>query len=338
MMSYCDVCGKEVNTRIVSRQESYTVMGESVTVTAQILTCVACGEELFCEEFDSQTLIHAYNAYRKRHNLLLPEEIKNIREQYGLSQRAFGRLLHWGDKTIYRYENGAVQDRAHNNMLVFLRNPENMRAYLEDNSSALDDRQRIKVLHAIDQLGRGGRLPALRSMFAAEPSDENGYREFDYDKVCAMVLFYASQGDALLKTKLMKLLNYADMVYYKENGISISGMRYLHRPYGPVPDKADILLGMMQEDRIAHIDVVYDNGCEWHQVVADKELPPGILSESELAMLERIYRRFERYGSKDISEYSHKERGYCDTAQGEVISYSYAQYIDLDELNKEHSQ
>ena len=40
----------------------------------------------YCEEFDNATLINAYNEYRRRHELLLPEEIKKIREQYGLSQ------------------------------------------------------------------------------------------------------------------------------------------------------------------------------------------------------------------------------------------------------------
>ena len=62
--------------------------------------CAECGEELFCEKLDSATLVNAYNEYRRRHKLLLPEEIKKIREQYGLSQRSFAKLLNWGDKTI----------------------------------------------------------------------------------------------------------------------------------------------------------------------------------------------------------------------------------------------
>lgn len=58
-----------------------------------------------------------------------------------LSQRSFAKLLNWGDKTIRRYENGAVQDRAHNSLLLFLRDPENMRIYLTENEVALDERQ-----------------------------------------------------------------------------------------------------------------------------------------------------------------------------------------------------
>ena len=78
MMEYCDICGKEVETRIITRQESINVCGEEIVVDAQILVCAACGEELFCEELDSVTLINAYNEYRRKHKLLLPEEIKKI--------------------------------------------------------------------------------------------------------------------------------------------------------------------------------------------------------------------------------------------------------------------
>ena len=102
------------------------------------MVCTVCGEELFNEELDSATLINAYNEYRRKHKLLLPEEIRKIREQYGLSQRSFAKLLNWGDKTIRRYENGAVQDRAHNSLLLFLREPENMRTYLTENEVAID--------------------------------------------------------------------------------------------------------------------------------------------------------------------------------------------------------
>ena len=95
MRKYCEECGREVETKVITKRESYDVCGESIEVDAQILVCAECGEE-----FDNATLIRAYNEYRRRHKLLLPEEIKKIREQYGLSQRSFAKLLNGGDKTI----------------------------------------------------------------------------------------------------------------------------------------------------------------------------------------------------------------------------------------------
>ena len=333
MRKYCDECGKEVVTKIITKKEMYNVYGEAIEVDARILVCADCGEEFYCEELDNATLVSAYNEYRRRHKLLLPEEIKKIREQYGLSQRSFAKLLNWGDKTICRYENGSIQDKAHNSLLLFLRAPENMRTYLTENEVALNARQQGRLLEMVDKLEqneeyRSGRR-FFNRFFTRVPCEENGFRVFDYDKFCAMILFFAHKSTELLKTKLMKLLNYSDMIFYKENGISISGARYAHLPYGPVPENFDIILGTMAADHIAHIDVFYDNGYEKHQVIPEEEMPEGILSEAELAVMERIYEKFANFGSVEISNYSHKEKGYKATKKGEIISYAYAKDIEL---------
>lgn len=290
-------------------------------------------EEFYSEELDNATLIQTYNEYRRRHKLLRPEEIKKIREQYGFSQRSFAKLLNWGDKTICRYENGSIQDKAHNSVLLFLRDPENMRTYLIENEVAFNERQKDNLLAIVEDLEQNKEYRAGRRFFnllyTKAPCEENGYRAFDYDKFCAMVLFFAHRSTELLKTKLMKLLNYSDMIFYKENGISISGVRYTHLPFGPVPENFDILLGMMAADHIAHIEVFFDNGYEKYQVIPEEEMPEGILSENELEVLERIYNKFASFGSVDISNYSHKEKGYMETKKGEIISYTYAKDIEL---------
>ena len=334
MRRYCDECKREVETKVISKKETYDVCGEPIEVEARVLVCAECGEEFYSEELDNATLVSAYNEYRRKHKLLFPEEIRKIREQYGLSQRAFSRLLNWGDKTICRYENGSIQDKAHNSLLLLLREPENMRTYLTDNEVALTDRQKDKLLAALDQLKRNNKHKMERDLFndffTRVPCEENGYRTFNYDKFCAMVVFFACKSTELLKTKLMKLLNYSDMVFYKENGVSISGLRYAHLPYGPVPENYDILFGAMAADHIAHIEIVYDNGYEKHQVIAEEEMPKDVLSADELAVLERVYNKFAGFGSVDISNYSHNEKGYAETKPGEIISYSYAKDIQFD--------
>ena len=333
MKRYCEECGKEVETKIIIKTEHYDVCGDPIEVDAQVLVCADCGEEFVCEELDNATIVHAYNKYRRNHKLLFPEDIKKIREQYGLSQRSFAKLLNWGDKTIYRYENGSLQDKAHNSLLLFLRDPENMKIYLTENEITLDERQKVRLLKTVEKLEQDaeyreeGRFFGM--LFPGVPCEENGFKGFDYEKLCAMVLFFAHKSSELLKTKLMKLLNYSDMIFYKENGVSISGLRYVHFPYGPVPENFDMLLGRMYSDHVAHIEVIYENGYEKHQVIPERENPENVLSTEELEVLERIYVKFKDFGSIDISHYSHKEKGYSATKPGEIISYSYAKDIQL---------
>ena len=219
MKKYCEECKREVETKVITQKESYIVCGEEIEVDAQVLVCADCGEEFFCEELDNNTLLAAYNKYRKKHKLLFPEEIKRIREQYGLSQRAFAKLLNWGDKTICRYENGSIQDKAHNSLLLFLREPKNMRGFLNENEILLDERQQKKLYNAVGELENKTKINDESNLidlyFSNTPCAENGFKVFDYEKTCAMVLFFAHKNTDLLKTKLMKFLNYSDMIYYK---------------------------------------------------------------------------------------------------------------------------
>lgn len=152
MRIFCEKCERNVDTNVEKRKENYLVCGEQIEVDADVLLCSECGKELFCEGLDNVTLVKAYNKYRKKHKLLLPEEIKTIRVQYNLSQRSFAKLLNWGDKTIFRYENGSIQDKAHNAILLFLRQPENMEMYLRENEIQLSDKQKSKLLDNVEKL------------------------------------------------------------------------------------------------------------------------------------------------------------------------------------------
>lgn len=66
-------------------------------------------------------MLDAFAIYRQRHGLLQPEEIRRIREKYGLSQVAFAKVLGLGNKTVARYENGSIADMAQNNLIELMK-------------------------------------------------------------------------------------------------------------------------------------------------------------------------------------------------------------------------
>ena len=66
------------------------------------------------------------------------------------------------------------------------------------------------------------------------------------------------------------------------------------------------------------------------RVIPDCKFLENIFTSEELDVLERIYLKFKDFGSIDISNYSHKEKGYSSTKSGEIISYVYAKDIQLD--------
>lgn len=134
---YCTNCKSEEKTALINKAEVYSVKGEDVSIEATVCVCKKCGNEIWNEEVDGANLRSAYCEYRKRHDLLQPDEIRKIRLMYGVSQTTFARILGFGDKTITRYENGSIQDAAQNNLITLMKNPQNFDELLEKSKSKL---------------------------------------------------------------------------------------------------------------------------------------------------------------------------------------------------------
>lgn len=329
MKCFCEHCNKMVDYDTKSVVESFPVYGEQIQIQSSIAVCKECGSEIFNEQLDSNNLLMAQNEYRKKHKLLTASEIIAIREQYGLSQRSFAKLLDWGDKTIRRYESGSVQSKAHNSLLMFLQNPQNMDNFLTQNEITLDEKQLKKLKERLSLLQKDKAQEFdygyISNLFSSELSIENGYKEFDFDKFASCVLYFIKASEELLIVKLNKLLNYSDMLFYKQNGVSMTGTRYVHLPYGPVPDQYALLYAMLEKRGI--VTSVYeqlDNGYEKHLLITGDAVFEYSFTPQELSVLETVKNKFASFGSKQIADYSHNERGYKETKQGEVISYAYA--------------
>lgn len=114
---YCDFCEQEQSVIEKQITESFNVKGEQITATITIQVCSECGNEVWNEELEKANEVIVFSAYRKKMGLLQPSEIKAIREKYNLSQASFSKLLGFGEKTITRYENGSIQDVAHDNLI-----------------------------------------------------------------------------------------------------------------------------------------------------------------------------------------------------------------------------
>lgn len=334
MACFCEHCNSMTDFDVKTRKESYPVYGEQIEVDASVAVCKKCGSDVFNEELDSSNLILAQDKYRKNHKLLTAKQIIEIREQYGLSQRSFAKLLDWGDKTIRRYESGAVQSKAHNSLLLFLKNPDNMQEFLSQNEIMLDEKklqklkERLSYIH--DENTDDFDYGYVSKIFSSELSIENGYRQFDFDKFALCVLYFIDKNSELLIVKLNKLLNYADMLFYKSNGVSLTGTRYIHLPYGPVPDQYNLLYALLEKrGLVCSRFEQLDNGYEKHLLQSGNKKLEVSLSPDELSVLDKVNTKFASFGSKQIADYSHNERGYKETLQGQVISYAYANDIEL---------
>ena len=335
--TYCPQCASFVEPYEETVEQDIVVRGDSVTVPGIIQYCPTCKEALVSEEHDSATLERAYAVYRKRHGLLTPQEIRAIRESYGLSQRSMARLLGWGDITVHRYESGALQDAAHDTLVRLMREPANLLTLMENATDrlpppALEGLTR-KVQSRLDA-DSPAQFRRCVERYAAYPSCDrySGYRRFDIDKLFSVVAELSMQCGSLVKTKLNKMLWYCDFLHFRDYSVSITGSPYLHLQYGPVPRNYDMLINLMEmEGLVTRTETVFN---------ADKDIVGDVLSaastcevaeltDSEGEVIRTVVARLGGLSARRLTEVSHHERAYRETCDGQMIPYSYAEDLSL---------
>ncbi len=77
------------------------------------------------------------------------DEIREIRNFYGLTQRSFAALLGIGEASIARYETGATPSKANANLIYAAKNPSFVLECLERDGDALPEAQREKAERVI---------------------------------------------------------------------------------------------------------------------------------------------------------------------------------------------
>jgi hypothetical protein len=151
-----------------------------------------------------------------------------------------------------------------------------------------------------------------------------GFRKFSAEAVREMVLFFASKPGGVLKTKLNKLLWYADFFHFRAFSSSISGATYVHLPYGPVPNQYENHLAALIELNALSAETVDFGDLKGTRLKSKISSRTVSLPSTAMPILEAVYRRFERASSTEMSNTSHNEIGYQETRQGQPISYAFA--------------
>lgn len=332
-IKYCDNCQKEVEAKIVERRSNYTFKGETFEINERVLIC-DCDEELYDEILDTETMETLTSMYEERIGLSL-ENIKSIRNQYGLSMELFSRILGWSKSTIARYETGKyIPDSSHMTVLRRLKDhPEVIDEYYKLNKHKFNEKEQEKIN---EKLSNTDQITVEKSLIGAlhvnyklhEKTIESGYSSFSLDKLINMIIFFAKNG--VQKTKLMKLLFYADFLNYKRNLLSMSGIPYVRLPYGPVPKDHDLLLSTIAKNEMIDIDYEFINDYTIISIKSLRQFDDTLFNDEEIEILQHVYEHFKGYGSVAISDFSHEEEGWKNTEDREIISYDYADILKID--------
>lgn len=331
---WCSECQEEIRAEIIERESDFTFKGETFTTTEKVPVCSKCGEELTDDKLDSELMERLTDMYMERMGLSF-KDIKNVREQYGLSMELFSKILGWSKATIVRYESGDyIPDASHLFILKKLKeNPQELENFYKHNKQKFSEKEQLKTENYFKKFDSSlveiKLLDLLKVNYTIyEKTIESGYSKFHLEKLINMILFFANEG--VPKTKLMKLLFYTDFLHYKRNLVSISGIPYLKYNFGPVPKDYNLILSAIEKNKI--IDIEVDDMTEYTFITikSKKEFEEDLFTTYELEVMEYIKDHFEEYGSVAISTFSHNEDGWKYTSNSDIIPYSYADSLQLD--------
>lgn len=128
------------------------------------------------------------------------------------------------------------------------------------------------------------------------------------------------------ETVLNKLLYFSDFNYYELYEEHLTGAKYRKLPYGPVPQKLDVIIEqMIKSGIIQKIKTEYFNKIQTRFIPLEKaDLTAMMASEKEV--IDRVIEQMSDWSANKISEYSHKDLPWEVTEDGKNISYNLAFY------------
>ena len=332
MKGSCPSCEKETSLIFKREIEEIEIRGEKFPVTVEYYQCQTCGEEFEDPKSAYDPVEVAYRKYREKHAMVQPEGIREFRNKYGLTQKEFSSLLGIGIATLSRYENGALQDEAHDRILKLAMAPGNFLQLLNEHPEALPQEKRRRLIFKLKEDKEKTQSIAsllLNDLSAYEADIFSGYRKFDIDKFLNVVKYFC-YPEPVVKTKLTKLLFYADFLHFHNYTVSITGSRYAHLPHGPVPDNYDLIFWMLlkRDPELRKEEAVYGEFVG-EDFISGSPPDYSVFAPTELNVISSLMIEFKDVTARVIRDYSHQEEGYKKTKDGELISFKFADDLRL---------
>jgi uncharacterized phage-associated protein/DNA-binding transcriptional regulator YiaG len=300
---------------------------EAFDIVYHFYECVDSKEAFTTAELDTLNITQVHNLYRAKYGIPFIEEIKNIREKYGLSAVKMSEVLGLGTNVYRQYESGEMPSVATGRLIRLSEDPEEFGKLLEMSRQVLEPHEFEKVSH---------KLALAKSNFPKSddewmrlllkrpyPNKYNGFRVPMMEKISKMVQFFAFRNRPFT-TALNKLLFYSDFAHFKIHGQGISGMSYRAIQKGPVPENYGGLYNMVVNSGYAQIEEADFGDFVGERFVANQDADMSVFAPDELNTLHKVAARFQGLSTKQIVHVSHLEPAWKENAdEYNCISFEY---------------
>ena len=329
------ITGKEM--KLVKEQREMTFRKENFEIVFHYYQCEDSGESFTTTALDEVNMNQVYNQYREKFHIPFPDEICRIRKKYGVPAAKMAEILGFGINSYRHYESGEMPSTANAKLIQMINDPQIFREMVELCSS-LELKTKRKYIEKAQLLSEEKQRNTPRThvqeyLLGSPLADRfSGYRNPSLEKLTEMVVFF-SHSLSPYKTKLNKLLFYADFLMFKQTCFSISGVRYVAIDLGPVPDNFQSLFEFMANEK--NIDITtteFPSGYsgDLFKGREDRKFNSELFTEVELETLNKVAHLFRDTSTIQTVELSHLEEAWKKNKKDKgVISYEYAFELNL---------
>jgi transcriptional regulator with XRE-family HTH domain len=303
---------------------------ESFNVLFQYYLCKDTGEQFTDDTLDDVNINQVYNQYRAKYGIPFPDEIKALREQYGLSANKMADILGLGINVYRNYESGEMPSVSNGRLIQMIKDPKEFRQLIEYSKGEFSteelDKINRKLNHALEGWNELENFYEVLMLGERRPGLFNGYRITNLDKINHMILFFA-ENIRPFKTKMNKLLFYADFYHFRRTCYSISGLSYKAIQKGPVPKNYDWIFDNCMEKKFVKINLTDFGEYMGEQFLSTGEIAfdGKLFLPSELKAMNEVATCFRVDTANQIVEKSHEETAWINNvSEFQLINYNEA--------------
>lgn len=324
------ITGKEMI--LTKEKRSMEFRKEMFEIIFHFYKCKDSGEQFTTTLLDEVNMNQVYNQYRDKFNIPFQDEIIKTREKYQIPASKMSVILGFGVNSYRQYEAGEMPSVSNARLIQMINDPKKFidMVMLCD---LLDDNTKTKYMNTaqliIEAQQRNGTNFNLNEYLLGNHLADiySGYRNPNLEKFTEMVVYFSEKTQPY-KTKMNKLLFYADFLMFKQSCYSISGVRYKAIDMGPVPINFQSIFEFLANNNV--IDITYtqfEQGYTGEQFKVRKNRPfnAQLFTEEELTVMQKIASAFKTTSTTDIIEMSHLEEAWKTNHKDKsIISYAYA--------------
>ena len=154
----------------------------------------------------------------------------------------------------------------------------------------------------------------------------------NYEKYKQMILAFLRKGGVIPKTKLAKLLYFADFSWFYYHLQSMSGMQYRKIQYGPVSDAYFRIIDEMFDRGEINITQTKDGAMLISQTRSGAKVDLSKINKEEEGLIKDIEKKWKGKKTNEIVDFAHKQFPYLFAKDNEIVSYGLFTQENPDEI------